>query len=481
MQLPLALDKILAGESPYGADYSDSILGQAGPLLGLLGAASAATPSCATTRTSRAPTRSSCPSTSLAKATLGVFDARFVTLARLRARQWCSRPSSSRAPPARPRRRRRRGPQPPRLLAPDLRRQRPPVRGPAPRRPGSPPSAEGQASRGCCSASPARPSNSPGPSPRSCCSISPGARAVGRAPRPRGLEAPTRTAWRSRSSSSWRSSAPWPPSIRRPSTRTSWSTTSGLPGGDNYPLGGTPGFGFANFLIYFGRVSSLREYFPFGVFYVFLVPLGLALVHAQLREPGLPRAFLNGSAALLASLYFSRVVHPNYLIPLAVLLPIAAAGAGTIGGRRGRAALPSRGGRPGRRERRLPAHLGSGGRCPLAQGPDRSRRGFGAALGLRSHRRPHRARFLGRRRGSRARLPDRGRPSRRRPGCVSSWERSRWCWSSSCRRCSWSRIGDRTRNPRAGAWVVQAQADAARLARRRQPFCGAPGRSAPGS
>jgi Glycosyltransferase family 87 len=97
----------------------------------------------------------------------------------------------------------------------------------------------------------------------------------------------------------------------------------GLPGADNYPLGGTPGFGFANFLIYFGRVSSLREYFPFGGFYVLLVPLGLALVHAQMRESGLPRAFLNGSVALLASLYFSRVVHPNYLIPLAVLLPLA--------------------------------------------------------------------------------------------------------------------------------------------------------------
>jgi hypothetical protein len=27
--------------------------------------------------------------------------------------------------------------------------------------------------------------------------------------------------------------------------------------------------------------------------------------------------------ALLAALYFSRVVHPNYLIPLAVLLPLA--------------------------------------------------------------------------------------------------------------------------------------------------------------
>jgi len=97
----------------------------------------------------------------------------------------------------------------------------------------------------------------------------------------------------------------------------------GLPGADNYPLGGTPGFGFANFLIYFGRVSSLREYFPFGIFYVLLLPLGILLVRAQFRDGGLPRAFLNGSLALLASLYFSRVVHPNYLIPLAVILPLA--------------------------------------------------------------------------------------------------------------------------------------------------------------
>ena len=36
----------------------------------------------------------------------------------------------------------------------------------------------------------------------------------------------------------------------------------GLPGGDNYPLGGTPGFGFANLLIYFGAVASLRDYVP---------------------------------------------------------------------------------------------------------------------------------------------------------------------------------------------------------------------------
>jgi Glycosyltransferase family 87 len=97
----------------------------------------------------------------------------------------------------------------------------------------------------------------------------------------------------------------------------------GLPGADNYPLGGTPGFGFANFLIYFGRVQSLREYVPLGVFYLILVPLGLFLVRRQLREETPVAALYTGTAALLSSLYFSRVVHPNYLIPAAVLLPLA--------------------------------------------------------------------------------------------------------------------------------------------------------------
>jgi len=97
----------------------------------------------------------------------------------------------------------------------------------------------------------------------------------------------------------------------------------GLPGGDNYPLGGTPGFGFANYLVYFGRVASLRDYFPFSVFYALLVPLALLLLRAQLRAGRPEWALATGSAALLASLYFSRVVHPNYLIPAAVVLPLA--------------------------------------------------------------------------------------------------------------------------------------------------------------
>ena len=97
----------------------------------------------------------------------------------------------------------------------------------------------------------------------------------------------------------------------------------GLPGADNYPLGGTPGFGFASFLIYFGRVASLRDHVPFGVFYVLLVPLGLLLAHRQVREGTPVAALLTGTVALVASLYFSRVVHPNYLVPAAILLPLA--------------------------------------------------------------------------------------------------------------------------------------------------------------
>jgi hypothetical protein len=96
----------------------------------------------------------------------------------------------------------------------------------------------------------------------------------------------------------------------------------GLPGGDNYPLGGTPGFGFANMLLYLGRVASLRDHVDFGRFYLLLAPLGLLLLRQQLREGHAARALTAGSAALLLSIYFSRVVHPNYLILAAVLLPL---------------------------------------------------------------------------------------------------------------------------------------------------------------
>jgi hypothetical protein len=105
---------------------------------------------------------------------------------------------------------------------------------------------------------------------------------------------------------------------------------AGLPGGDNYPLGGTPGLGFANFLVYFGAVDSLRDYVPLSGLYLLLVPIGVWLLREQLRRGTAADALVTGSAALLLSLYVSRVVHPNYLILAAVLLPAAVAGGAVL-------------------------------------------------------------------------------------------------------------------------------------------------------
>ena len=105
---------------------------------------------------------------------------------------------------------------------------------------------------------------------------------------------------------------------------------AGLPGGDNYPLGGTPGLGLANFLVYFGAVTSLRDYVPLSGLYLLLVPIGLWLLREQLRRGGATDALVTGSAALLLSLYVSRVMHPNYLILAAVLLPAAVAGGAAL-------------------------------------------------------------------------------------------------------------------------------------------------------
>jgi hypothetical protein len=96
----------------------------------------------------------------------------------------------------------------------------------------------------------------------------------------------------------------------------------GLRGGDAYPLGGTPGFGLANFVLYFGGVSSLTDLVSFAPAYLLLIPLGLLLLAWQLRTGGPGPVLVAASVALLLSLYVSRVVHPNYLVLAAALLPI---------------------------------------------------------------------------------------------------------------------------------------------------------------
>jgi hypothetical protein len=93
-------------------------------------------------------------------------------------------------------------------------------------------------------------------------------------------------------------------------------------GADNYPFGGTPGFGLANLVIYAGGVASLRDTLPLGVMYLPLLPLVAWLLRTQLRQGGLGLALLCGAATLAATLYVSRVPHANYLVLVAVLAPV---------------------------------------------------------------------------------------------------------------------------------------------------------------
>jgi hypothetical protein len=96
----------------------------------------------------------------------------------------------------------------------------------------------------------------------------------------------------------------------------------GSPGSEQYLLGGSPGFGIANLLIYTARVRSLTEYYPFHRFYLLFVPIGLLLLRYQMRARTLGAVLVAGSAALLTSLYFSRIPNPNYPILAALLLPL---------------------------------------------------------------------------------------------------------------------------------------------------------------
>src|SRR6185503_20054327 len=64
--------------------------------------------------------------------------------------------------------------------------------------------------------------------------------------------------------------------------------------------------------------------------YLLLIPIGVWLLREQLRRGTAMDALVTGSAALLLSLYVSRVVHPNYFILAAVLLPAAVAGGAVL-------------------------------------------------------------------------------------------------------------------------------------------------------
>lgn len=79
-----------------------------------------------------------------------------------------------------------------------------------------------------------------------------------------------------------------------------------------YPLGGTPGFGFANLLLYAGYSKS--DYFPFKYLQLILgIPLLLFLLKRQLRRNSINVMLVHYGLLSLTLLYFSRFLHDNYI------------------------------------------------------------------------------------------------------------------------------------------------------------------------
>lgn len=79
-----------------------------------------------------------------------------------------------------------------------------------------------------------------------------------------------------------------------------------------YPLGGTPGFGFANLLLYTGY--SKNDYFPFKYLQLILgLPLLYFLLKRQLKNNTINLMLVNYGFLSLTLLYFSRFLHDNYI------------------------------------------------------------------------------------------------------------------------------------------------------------------------
>jgi hypothetical protein len=94
---------------------------------------------------------------------------------------------------------------------------------------------------------------------------------------------------------------------------------------DSYPLGGTPGFGFAMLAAALGWARDRAAYFPLTPYLLATaLPLALLLGLRLWRRPAVARAL---AAAFLVSFwvfFFSRVFNNNYFGVLAFLLQMAA-------------------------------------------------------------------------------------------------------------------------------------------------------------
>ena len=94
---------------------------------------------------------------------------------------------------------------------------------------------------------------------------------------------------------------------------------------DSYPLGGTPGFGFAMLAVPFGWAHDTAAYFSLTPYLLATAaPLGLLLLLRLYRRPRLADAMLAAFVLSFWVFFFSRVFHNNYFGFLAFLLQMGA-------------------------------------------------------------------------------------------------------------------------------------------------------------
>lgn len=82
----------------------------------------------------------------------------------------------------------------------------------------------------------------------------------------------------------------------------------------NYPLGGTPGFGAANLVLFFQLVETRNDYFPFIIPLALLaLPLAVLLLLVQKRRNSACVMLACGTLALFVAAFLSRLFHDNHL------------------------------------------------------------------------------------------------------------------------------------------------------------------------
>ncbi len=99
-----------------------------------------------------------------------------------------------------------------------------------------------------------------------------------------------------------------------------------------YKIGGTPGYGFSNLILYWGLVDDLHAYFPFWIpIALFAVPLLFWLIRIQKRCNS--RSVLMANIAILTFVvaFFSRFFHDNYIVLISMLLTVSYLSADSTG------------------------------------------------------------------------------------------------------------------------------------------------------